>query len=104
MHLVRMHFSAYNCPVRYEWDEAKRAANLQKHGIDFADAVAVFEDPFALTVADTGKHGEQRWRTLGTDAYARLLVAVWTERGVDVIRIVSSRRATPGEAHHYREG
>jgi uncharacterized DUF497 family protein len=34
--------------MQYEWDEAKAASNLQKHGVDFADAVGVFDDPFAL--------------------------------------------------------
>ena len=24
--------------MRYEWDERKRAANLEKHGLDFVDA------------------------------------------------------------------
>ena len=35
--------------MRYEWDKAKNRANIAKHGIDFADAVAVFEDNLALT-------------------------------------------------------
>jgi uncharacterized DUF497 family protein len=35
--------------MQYEWDAAKSRANLAKHGIDFADAVAVFEDDLALT-------------------------------------------------------
>jgi len=29
--------------MRFEWDERKRLANLEKHGLDFIDAVAVFE-------------------------------------------------------------
>ena len=29
----------------YEWDEAKREANLRKHGLDFDDADLVFENP-----------------------------------------------------------
>jgi uncharacterized DUF497 family protein len=38
--------------VAYEWDAAKNRANLAKHGVDFADAVAVFEDDLALTRPD----------------------------------------------------
>lgn len=90
--------------MRYEWDEAKRAANLKKHGVDFADAVAVLEDPFYLTVPDTGDHGESRYRTLGIDAAQRLLLVVWAERRNDLIRIISARRAMPSEARVYREG
>jgi len=32
------------------WDEAKRQANLYKHGLDFTDAVMVFESPYRLDV------------------------------------------------------
>jgi len=28
----------------YQWDPEKAALNLEKHGVDFADAVGVFED------------------------------------------------------------
>jgi len=31
----------------FEWDEAKRLANLDKHGIDFIDIPEVFDLPFA---------------------------------------------------------
>ena len=33
----------------FEWDEAKRLANILKHGIDFADAIAMFTDAFIET-------------------------------------------------------
>ena len=33
----------------YEWDEAKREANLKKHGYDFADADLVYENPGKFT-------------------------------------------------------
>lgn len=36
--------------MAYEWDAAKNRANLAKHGVDFADAVGVFEDDLALPV------------------------------------------------------
>ena len=36
----------------YEWDEAKAAANLRKHGVDFAEAVTALEDPFCMTLTD----------------------------------------------------
>ncbi|WP_315791195.1 BrnT family toxin [Fischerella sp. JS2] len=29
--------------MEYKWDEAKRLANLRKHGIDFTDVPAVFD-------------------------------------------------------------
>jgi uncharacterized DUF497 family protein len=47
--------------VGYEWDPGKAKLNLRKHGIRFADAVAVLEDEFALTVRDTFSEQEERW-------------------------------------------
>jgi len=38
--------------VAVEWDPAKAAANLKKHGVNFADAALVLEDPRGLTVDD----------------------------------------------------
>jgi uncharacterized protein len=36
----------------YQWDNDKAAANVNKHGIDFADAVSVFSDDLAVTISD----------------------------------------------------
>jgi uncharacterized DUF497 family protein len=38
--------------MRYEWDEAKRLANLKKHKLDFDSAWRVYEHPNKVTVAD----------------------------------------------------
>ena len=47
-----------------EWDTYKQRENLRKHGIEFADAVMVLEDPAAITIEDTD-HDEQRFVGLG---------------------------------------
>jgi uncharacterized protein len=86
--------------MQYEWDAAKNRANLAKHGIDFADAVAVFEDDLALTRPDTTTRGESRFVTLGVDGFGRHLVVVFTERGTR-IRIISARVATKMERKSY---
>ena len=55
---------SYNTPCS-PWDEAKRRANLPKHGIDFADAERIFRG-FTLTAEDTREaYGERRFLTLG---------------------------------------
>ncbi len=84
----------------YEWDPGKAATNLQKHGVSFADAVSVFSDEFALTTADDFAD-EERFVTLGTDAFGRLLVVVYTWRGEQIIRIISARKATRHERTQY---
>jgi len=93
---------AYNSSMIYEWDETKRSTNLRKHGVDFADAVGVLEDPAGLTIDDDAE-GEVRSITLGCDFSGRILYVVWTLRDSDTIRLISARKASPGEARQYRE-
>lgn len=85
--------------VAYEWDPAKSMANYRKHGVDFADAVGVFEDDRAITIEDTTTD-EERFKTLGTDFLGRLLVVVYTYRG-EQIRLISARRATAPQQDVY---
>jgi uncharacterized DUF497 family protein len=86
--------------VSFEWDPAKSRANVAKHGVDFADAVAVFEDELAPTRPDPEARGEPRFVTVGVDGFGRLLVIVFVERG-DRIRIISARRSTKREREFY---
>lgn len=86
--------------MAYEWDQSKNRANRAKHGVDFADAVAVFEDDVALSRPDLDSRGETRSITLGLDALGRLLVVVFTDRGSN-IRIISARLATKLERKSY---
>ena len=85
--------------MEYVWDSEKAAANLRKHGIDFADAVTAFPDPCALTVPDESE-AEERFITLGADALGRLLVGVYTWRE-HRIRLISARRAVRRERRAY---
>jgi uncharacterized protein len=88
--------------VSFEWDPAKATRNFAKHGVLFADAVAVFEDDLALTIRDPYLGNEERWITIGMDTLGRLLVVVYSWRG-EVIRIISTRTATPRERRQYEE-
>lgn len=97
-----MHRCTYTAIVSYEWDPRKVASNLRKHKVDFADAAAVFEDEFALTIDDDDPE-EKRFVTIGMDALGRILVVVYTWRS-DNIRIISARTAGPDERRQYEEG
>lgn len=88
--------------MTYQWDNDKAAANLRKHGIDFADAVSVFADDLAITIPDE-RFDEERFITVGMDAFGRVLVVVYTWRG-DEIRVISARQATRREREQYEEG
>ncbi|HEX6902444.1 MAG TPA: BrnT family toxin [Thermoanaerobaculia bacterium] len=85
--------------VEYEWDRIKAAANRLKHGVDFAEAVTVLTDDFALTVEDEEEE-ERRFVTIGSSATGKTLVVVYTWRGPK-IRIISARNATPRERETY---
>ncbi len=89
--------------MRYEWDPAKAEANQKKHGVRFTDAVAVFSDEQALTLEDPHPE-EERYVTIGMDAFARLLVVVYTWRGPETIRLISARKATRTERTQYSRG
>lgn len=86
--------------MSYRWNPKKAASNLEKHGVDFADAVGVFEDEWALTLKEEYVEGEQRFVTVGMDFLGRVLVVVYTYRGDD-IRLISARAATKRERKAY---
>lgn len=82
-----------------EWDPVKALSNRRKHGVDFADAVGVFEDPLAITIPDD-EPSEDRDVTIGRGFLDRTLVVVYTWRG-SAIRLISARKATPRERRAY---
>lgn len=95
--------------VRYElqgeafaWDAEKAAANLQKHGVRFEDAAAVFLDPF-FVLTDASRNDEARDAAIGLDASGRLLFVVHIEFEDSHIRLISARRAVAREESLYAE-
>ena len=83
----------------YEWNPAKAKSNQEEHGVDFADAVQVFDNPY-LNKEDTDAVGDQVFVALGMDNLGRLLVVVYTYRK-DKIRLISARKATKKEGKEY---
>ena len=83
----------------FEWDTTKATQNEKKHRIRFSDTFAVFEDTNALTIEQVVR-GEERFVTVGMDAFGRILVVVYTWRG-ELIRIISARKATHTEVRQY---
>jgi len=92
----------------FSWDDAKNERNQRKHGVSFAAAQLVFDDPLHVTRQDRIENGEQRWQTVGlVGGVAVLLVAhTWleTDSGIGHIRIISARRATKLERKVYEQG
>jgi uncharacterized DUF497 family protein len=87
--------------MKFEWDENKNQQNIQKHGVDFREAVYVFSDPFALNLPDKYSEDEERWLMLGINLKEQILLVVHTFRYDDVTRIISARKATGREKTTY---
>jgi uncharacterized protein len=85
--------------MEFEWDEAKRLANLDKHGIDFIDVPDLFWGDILTLEDDRYSYGEQRFITFGV-LQERIVAVVHTERQ-ESIRIISARKATKYEQRIY---
>ena len=81
----------------FEWDENKRLSNLEKHKIDFYDAILIFEYPHLNVPSDY--KAEERWITIG-ELDGRLIMVVWTYRGW-IKRIISARKLRTNDKRKY---
>jgi uncharacterized protein len=83
----------------FTWDELKRQENLEKHGIDFADAEDIFAS-YTVTAEDTREaYGEPRFLTLGL-LHGEVVSVTHTPREDDD-HIMSIRKATKHETRFY---
>ncbi len=88
--------------MKFEWDDNKNQINIQKHGIDFNDAVDIFNHVM-LTKEDISEaYGEARWISIGW-LKALVGVIIYTEQVGDVTRIISARKATKREVRQYEK-
>ena len=88
--------------MTFEWDEKKRNANLQRHGLDFRDAERVFENETLLVIDDRFDYGEIRYVSFGM--LDNIVVALVHTGTSESIRVVSLRRATRNEEKEYFQG
>ena len=85
---------------RFEWDPEKRRLNLQKHGLDFADARLVLEG-LTWTFEDVREgYGERREVAYGFLEHVIVTIA-FTESDDGAIRIISMRKATRHEQRRF---
>jgi len=87
----------------FEWDTQKATSNLRKHKVSFEVAARVFSDPSALSIQDRVEANEERWKTIGKVNGLTLLSVAHTVRfdGMEIIRIISARKATHSEKKYY---
>lgn len=87
----------------FEWDSRKAEINARKHGVTFDEATTAFGDPLGLLMLDPDhSHIEERYLLLGMSNRQRLLVVAFAERPPRT-RLISARRAAPGERKRYEE-
>ena len=95
---------AYIPRVRFDWDEAKNRENRRKHDVAFEDAQDLFESGTDYLEIFDPEHSEDEDRFVAVGpTRGGILVVVWTDRGEDVVRIISARPATHREAEWFRE-
>ena len=83
--------------LEFEWNEDKRNATLEKHGLDFVDAVKIFKGD--VLTARSPHEGEERWIAIGL-LEGTLIAVIYTLRG-DIYRIITARRARQKERDLY---
>jgi uncharacterized DUF497 family protein len=81
--------------MKIVWDEPKRRANLDKHGLDFADLNETFFDS-ALVLPTYNK----RWAGIGK-SISGVIVVVFVKLGVEGVSVISMRPASKNERRLY---
>jgi uncharacterized DUF497 family protein len=86
--------------LQFEWDEAKAAANLAKHGVSFLIAAAIFDNEILERIDDREDYGETRFVGLGR-VDLEVFRVVYTWRAESVVRIISAPKAGKHEREIY---
>ncbi len=86
--------------LEFEWDQAKAKSNLEKHGVSFITAAAIFENERTEIIDDRLDYGEVRWISLGC-AGIDIYRVVFTWRGSKRVRIISAQKANRDEKEIY---
>lgn len=94
--------------TRFTWDSAKAERNQRIHGISFETAKEVFDDPNHVAGENyfIESEGEQRYQLIGMSKSLALLLVVFVDRsgrGVEVIHLISARRAVDYEKSIYQD-
>jgi uncharacterized DUF497 family protein len=91
--------------ITFSWDPQKNSENQRKHDVSFEEGPTVFFDDDARLIGDPDHSDEEdRYILLGMSLKLRILVVCHCYRQCDhEIRIISARKARPGERRQYEE-
>jgi uncharacterized protein len=85
----------------FEWDDNKNASNIEKHNVDFNDAIYIWESRFIERIDGRDYGAEKRYIAMGLVG-DRIHVVVYTWRGA-VRRIISAWKANKRERRAYHQ-
>lgn len=89
--------------MKVTWDHSKSLSNQKKHGVSFEEASELFRSGADYLELFDDAHSDEEDRFLAIGPIKRgLVLVVWTERDVDVVRIISARWATRSEQGLFR--
>lgn len=88
--------------MSFDWDPAKNAENIRKHGIRFEDAQKIFDGPVLTRIDNRNNYGEVREISLGLFNGLVMLTVVHTDRE-GVTRLISARKASREERKYYEK-
>lgn len=86
----------------FEWDEDKALTNIEKHGIDFVDALQIWIRPVIDPAGERIVGQEYRPTALGTIGEEELIIAVVYTVREGIVRLISARRARRNERQSYQ--
>lgn len=86
--------------MKFEWDEAKRKANVRKHGVDFADASRIFEQEYVVIEDERFDYRESRFVAFGF-LLGEVVVVAYALPNEDTVRVISMRKATTHETRNF---
>jgi len=93
--------------MQFEWNKEKNELNIKKHHISFEEAKEVFLDPLHISKLDHRfNYFEERWITLGATTESKILVVAnmfFDDKGREIIRIISARKANQKERIFYEQ-
>ena len=94
---------AYTVTVKVTWDRTKNLSNKKRHSVSFEEASELFRSGADYLELFDDAHSDDEDRFLAIGPIKRgLVLVVWTERDVDVVRIISARWATRSEQGLFR--
>jgi uncharacterized protein len=88
--------------VNFEWDDNKNNLNIKNHGLDFADAWQIFDEPMIIDIDNREDYGEDRFVGIGF-LKNFVVVIVFTESKDETIRVISLRRALKYERERFEK-